>query len=203
MAGATYQLLTQDYPTLSFSLIFSYSLIDRPACLFISCKSDDHFSSMIYEIHLYVPKTGRLTFQMLDWLFKNGQRTDQPELFWPVRRLKPRRLAQHMLRLDPHLLPVQGPGNDVELHFPDETLGVVLYLHDRGVIVFFPYMSYSIYSRIVLGICYTYIRFLFDAAGFWSYDPQLNVISYADDFQTIEETALLMDKIMPRLLGSG
>ena len=50
------------------------------------------------------------------------------------------------------------------LHFPDENLGIVLYAHDRGLIIFFPYMAYSVYSRIVLGIVYTYIRFLYDAA---------------------------------------
>lgn len=155
---------------------------------------------MIYEIHLYVPKLDRLTPAMLEWLFENGQSSDKPEKYWPVRRLRPKALARHMLRLDPQLIPIQGPGNDIELHFPDERLGVVLYLHDRGVIVFFPFMAYSVYSRVVLGICYTYIRFLFDAAGFWSYDPQLDVISYADDFQSIEETAMLMDRIMPRLL---
>jgi hypothetical protein len=63
-------------------------------------------------------------------------------------------------------------------------------------------MAYSVYSRLVLGICYTYIRYLYDTVGFWSFDPQLNVISFADDYQSIEETALLMDRIMPRLLSS-
>lgn len=158
---------------------------------------------MIYEIHLYVPKGGKLTPTMLDWLFEYGQRTDQPEHHWPVRRLRPKALARLMLRLDRHLIPVKGPGNDVELHYPSEELGIVLYIHDRGLIIFFPYMSYSVYSRIVLGICYTYIRFLYDAAGFWSFDPQLNVLSYADDYQSIEETAMLMDAIMPRLLNPG
>lgn len=155
---------------------------------------------MIYEIHLYVPKTGKLTPTMLEWLFANGQSTTQPEKFWPVRKLKPKALARLMLRLDNALLALPGAGEDVELHFPDERLGIVLYAHDRGLIIFFPYMSYSIYSRIVLGICYTYIRFLYDAAGFWSYDPQLNVLSYADDYQSIEDTAMLMDRIMPKLL---
>lgn len=155
---------------------------------------------MMYEIHLYVPKGKRLTASMMEWLFENGQRGDQPETFWPVRRLKQRALARHMLKLDPTLVPVAGPGGDIELHYPDEQMGVVLYLHDRGVIVFFPYMAYSVYSRVVLGICYTYIRFLYEAAGFWSYDPQLNVLSYADDFQSIEETAMLMDQMLPRML---
>lgn len=157
---------------------------------------------MIYEIHLYVPKTGKLTASMLEWLFQNGQSQDQPEQFWPVRKIKPKVLARLMLQLDPTLIPVQGPGNDVELHFPNEQLGIVLYIHDRGVILFFPYMAYSVYSRLVLGICYTYIRYLYDRAGFWSFDPQLNVLSYADDFQSIEDTALLMDRIMPKLLSA-
>lgn len=155
---------------------------------------------MIYEIHLYVPKTGRLTTSMLEWLYQHGQSTNQPENFWPVRKIKPKALARLLLRLDRSLIAMPGPGDDVELHYPDERLGIVLYAHDRGVILFFPYMSYSVYSRIVLGICYTYIRFLYDAAGFWSYDPQLNVLSYADDYQSIEDTALLMDRIMPKLL---
>ncbi len=157
---------------------------------------------MIYEIHLYVPKTGHLTPAMLDWLFQYGQSDDQPEKFWPVRKLKPKALARALLRLDPSLKPVPGPGVDVELHYPDAELGIVLYLHERGMIVFFPYMPFGVFSRIVLGICYTYIRYLYDEAGFWSFDPQLNVLSYADDFQSIEDTALLMDKIMPRLLSS-
>jgi hypothetical protein len=157
---------------------------------------------MIYEIHLYVPKRGKLTQAMLEWLFENGQRLDQPELFWPVEKLRPKKLARLMLQLDPYLVPRPGPGNDVELHYPNEQLGIVLYVHERGVILFFPYMAYSIYSRIVLGICYTYVRYLYDTAGFWSYDPQLEVISFADDYQSIDDTALLMDKIMPRLLQS-
>ena len=70
------------------------------------------------------------------------------------------------------------------------------------MILFFPYMAYSIYSRVVLGICYTYIRFLYDVAGFWSFDPQLDLLSYADDYQALEETAVLMDMIMPRMLTS-
>jgi hypothetical protein len=158
---------------------------------------------VIYEIHLYVPKTGTLSRSMLDWLFEYGQSEDQPERFWPVRKIKPRALARLMLRLDRGLIPVKGPGDDVELHYPEKELGIVLYVHDRGVIIFFPYMSYSVYSRIVLGICYTYIRYLYDSAGFWSYDPQLDVLSYADDYRSIEETALLMDAIMPKLLASG
>lgn len=155
---------------------------------------------MMYEIHLYVPKTGRLSSTMLEWLFENGQRTDHPEAFWPVRRLEQRAMARHMLRLDPYLKAIPTAGQDVELHYPDPNMGIVLYLHDRGIIIFFPYLAYSVYSRIVLGICYTYMRYLYDVAGFWSYDPQLNVISYADDFQSLEDTALLMDRVIPRQL---
>lgn len=155
---------------------------------------------MIYEIHLYVPKTGKLTPRMLEWLFEHGQSGSQPEKFWPVRRIKPKTLARLMLRLDPELVPMQGPGNDVELHYPNSEIGIVLYIHDRGVVLFFPYMAYSVYSRLVIGIIYTYIRYLYDVAGFWSFDPQLNVLSFADDFQSIEDTAMLMDRVMPRML---
>ena len=158
---------------------------------------------MIYEIHLYIPKTGQLTPTMLEWLFEHGQGEEQPEKFWPVHKLKPHAVARMMLRLDPTLQAMRGPGQDVELHHPMEQLGVVLYVHDRGVILFFPYMSYSVYSRLVLGICYTYIRYMYDSAGFWSYDPQLDIISYADDYQSLEDTALLMDAIMPKLLSTG
>ena len=157
---------------------------------------------MIYEIHLYVPKAGELTPKMLDWLFENGSSTDQPEKYWPVRRIKPHTLARKMLQLDSSLVPVQGPGVDVELHYPNAEIGIVLYIHDRGVIIFFPYMAYGIYSRVILGICYTYIRALYEVAGFWSFDPQLNIISFADDYQALEETALLMDQVMPKLLSS-
>lgn len=155
----------------------------------------------MYEIHLYVPKTKRLTANMLEWLMANGQDKHQPEAYWPVRRIKPRALARHILKLDPYLQPLPGPGEDVELHYPNPEMGIVLYVHDRGVILFFPYLAYSVYSRVVLGICYTYIRYLYDAAGFWSYDPQLNIISFADDFQSLEDTAFLMDQMLPRLLS--
>ncbi len=155
---------------------------------------------MIYEIHLYVPKLKKLNPKMLAWLFENGQSDNQPEKFWPVHRIRPKALARHLLRFDKQLKPVPGPGNDVELHYPNEEMGIVLYVHDRGVILFFPYMAFSLYSRVVLGICYTYISFLYDLVGFWSYDPQLDVISYGDDFQSIEETAILMERILPRQL---
>jgi hypothetical protein len=158
---------------------------------------------MNYEIHLYVPKTGKMTQSMMEWLFENGQEQEQPENFWPVRKLKPKTLARYMLRLDPTLKAIEGPGGDIELHYPDPNIGIVLYIHDRGIILFFPYMSYSIYSRIILGISYTYIRYLYDKVGFWSFDPQLDVISYADDFQSMEDTAMLMDAVMPKLLGEG
>ena len=157
----------------------------------------------MYEIHLYVPKGEKLTPAMLEWLYQYGQSTDQPERFWPVYRIKTHALARRMLHLDPSLVPVQGPGEDVELHYPNSELGIVLYLHDRGVVIFFPYMAYSVYSRVVLGICYTYIRFLYEIAGFWTFDPQLNVLSFADDYQSMEDTALLMDRIMPRMLQGG
>lgn len=156
---------------------------------------------MIYEIHLYAPKRNQLSPNALEWLFEHGQSSDQPEKHWPVHKIRQRVMARLLLRLDPSLIPVQGPGDDVELHYPDERLGVVLYVHERGVIVFFPYMAYSVYSRIVLGIIYTYIRFLYDTLGFWSYDPQLDLISYADDYQSLEETAVMMDEIMPKLLS--
>jgi len=156
----------------------------------------------IYEIHLYIPKRPKLTRTMLEWLFEHGQSTDQPESFWPVYRIKPKVLARYMMRLDPELRPVQGPDGDVELHYPNTTMGIVLYIHDRGIIIFFPYMAYSVYSRVVIGILYTYIRYLYDVAGFWSFDPQLDVISYADDYQSIEETAILMERVMPKQLQS-
>ena len=158
---------------------------------------------MIYEIHLYIPKGERLTPLMLEWLYEHGQESGQPEPFWPVYRIKPHAMARQMLKLDPLLVPVQGPGQDVELHYPNNAMGIVLYVHERGVIIFFPYAAYGVYSRVVLGICYTYIRYLYDVAGFWSYDPQLDVLSFADDFQSIEETARLMDAIMPKMLSGG
>ena len=154
---------------------------------------------MIYEIHLYVPKTGGLTPKMMEWLYQYGL-SEQPEAHWPVRKVKPMLLAKLLLEFDPNLKPVQGPGVDVELHYPDERLGLLLYVHERGVIIFFPYMAYNVLSKIVVGIAYTYISFLYQAAGFWSYDPQLNVLSYADDFQSMDEAVRLMDEAMPKML---
>lgn len=156
---------------------------------------------MIYEIHLYAPKTGKLTPAMLDWLFQNGQRTDVPEKHWPVRMIRPKAMARLLLRFDKTLRPVQGPGGDVELHYRDANLDLIMYAHDRGLILFFPYTAYNPLTRVVLGICYVYIRYLYDAANFWSYDPQLDVISYADDFQSIDDTVRLMDKLAPKLLS--
>lgn len=157
---------------------------------------------MIYEIHLYVPKTGELTPAMLEWLFAHGQQTGHPEAHWPVRKIKTHALARRLLRLDQTLVPVQGPDNDVELHYPNVELGIVMYIHERGVILFFPYMAYGVYSRVVLGICYTYIRYLYDIAGFWSFDPQLNLLSFGDDYAALEHTAVLMDRVMPKMLSS-
>jgi hypothetical protein len=158
---------------------------------------------VIYEIHLYVPKRGQLTPAALEWLFSNGQRTDAPEVLWPVYKLRPRALARLLIRFDPALIPVPSAGADVELHYPDERLGIVAYTHDRGVILFFPFMVYGVYSRVVLGIVYTYIRYLYDTLGFWSYDPQLDLISFADDYLTLEEIALRMDTVIPKQLSSG
>ncbi len=157
---------------------------------------------MIYEIHLYVPKTGELTPAMLEWLFANGQQTGHPEAYWPVRKIRPHALARRLLRLDPTLVPVQGPDEDIELHYPNVELGIVMYIHERGVILFFPYMAYGVYSRVVLGICYTYIRYLYEIAGFWSFDPQLNRLSFGGDYGELERTAVLMDRVMPKMLSS-
>jgi hypothetical protein len=153
----------------------------------------------MYEIHLYVPKTGRLTPAMLEWLYEHGQDAHQPEGYWPVRKLKPKALARLLLKLDPSLIPEQGEGDTIELRYPHESLNISLYIHDRGMIILFPYAG-SMLARIILGICYVYIRFMYDTVGFWSYDPQLKIISYADDYQSIEETAQLMDALMPKLL---
>ncbi|MFN8448944.1 MAG: hypothetical protein U0521_10205 [Anaerolineae bacterium] len=156
---------------------------------------------MDYVIHLVAPKTGQLTPRMLEWLFQNAADPTQPELFFPVRRINPKALARVLLRLDPSLLPEPGENGEVILNYPLQELGIRLTIHARGLIVEFPYMGGTL-ARIVLGICYTYIRFLYDQAGFWSYDPQLNVISFADDYQSIDETADLMEQLLPKLLNS-
>lgn len=156
---------------------------------------------MNYAIHLYVPKAGRLTPKMVEWLYEHGNDFHQPELYWPVRKLKPRVLALLLLKLDPNLIPEQGEDGVIHMHYPMQELGIILNLHERGVILTFPYMG-SMLAQIVLRIVYTYIRYLYDEAKFWSYDPQLNIISYADDFQSIDETAELMEALMPKLLNS-
>ncbi|MFZ4827119.1 MAG: hypothetical protein ACOYLB_07170 [Phototrophicaceae bacterium] len=158
---------------------------------------------MIYEIHLFVPKREKLTPTAVRWLFENGTDPTHPEPFWPVYKLRPKALARLLLRFDPQLIPIQGVGNDVELHYPDQRLGIILYTHDRGVIFFFPYMSYSQYSRIVLGICYTYIHYLEKMLGMWAYDPQLEVITSESEYRSLEVVALMMDRILPQHLSSG
>ncbi len=155
---------------------------------------------MIYEIHLYSPKAGKLTPAMLEWLYQHGQSDDQPEPFWPVNQINPKALARLLLKLDSNLIPQPGPAGDVELHYSQKELNIILYIHNRGVILFFPYMPYGAFARITVGICYTYIRYLYDTLGFWSYDPQLDILSYADDFQSMDDTIRLMDKVMSRYL---
>lgn len=154
---------------------------------------------MDYSIHLYVPKTGTLTPLMMEWLYQHGQDLSQPEAYIPVRKINPLALARVLLQFDPSLKAYQVDEN-VELVYPMEQIGLRLYLHPRGLIFQFPFMGGGL-ARITLGICYTYIRFLYENGGFWSYDPHLNVISYADDFQNIEETAALMESLLPKLLG--
>jgi hypothetical protein len=138
---------------------------------------------------------------MLEWLFKHANDPAQPESFFPVRKINPKALARVLIRLDPSLIPEQGENGSVILNYPMPELGIRLFIHSRGLMLEFPYMG-GMLARIVLGICYTYVRFLYDQAGFWSYDPQLNVISYADDYQSIDETADLMEQLLPRLLNS-
>lgn len=154
----------------------------------------------MYELHLYVPKTDRLTPAMLAWLYEHGQSSDQPERFWPVRQINPKALARQLLRFDDKLIPEPLEGGDVLLRYPHDQLDISLYCHERGLIVLFPYVG-GVLARVVLGICYVYITFLYHSNGFWSYDPQLRILSYADDYQSIEETARMMDELMPRLLN--
>ncbi len=156
---------------------------------------------MDYTIHLVAPKTGKLTPAMLEWLFKHAADPTQPEAYFPVRKINPKALARVLLKLDPSLIPAQGDSGGIMLSYPMPELGIHLLIHKRGLMVQFPYMGGTL-ARIVLGICYTYIRFLYDQAGFWSYDPQLNLISYADDYQSIDETADLMEELLPKLLNS-
>jgi len=154
---------------------------------------------MDYTIHLVAPKTGKLTPSMLEWLFKHGGEPNHPEMYYPVRKLNPKALARVMLALDPTLIPEEADGY-VVLNYPMPELGVRMYVHPRGIMIMFPYMG-GMLAHIVLHICYIYIRFLYDHAGFWSFDPQLNVISYADDYQSIDETAALMEELLPKLLN--
>lgn len=156
---------------------------------------------MLYEIHLYVPKTGKLTPSMLSWLYQYGQSDDQPERFWPVRRINQKALALLLLRLDNTLIVEAGEGEDVIVRYPNDNIAITMYCHNRGLVLTFPYVG-GVLARVVLGICYVYITYLYQANGFWSYDPQLRVLSYADDYQSIEETAQLMDELLPRLLNS-
>ncbi len=154
---------------------------------------------MDYVIHLVAPKTGELTPKMVEWLFQHSGNPLVPEEHFPVRKIKPKSLARILLKLDPSLIPEQLEGG-IGLNYPMPELGMRLLIHERGVRLEFPYMG-GMLARIVLGIGYTYIRFLYDRAGFWSYDPQLNVISYADDYQSIDETADLMEQLLPKLLN--
>ncbi len=155
---------------------------------------------MDYTIHLVAPKAGYLSPAMIEWLFQHAADSRQPEMYFPVRRINPKALARVLLRLDPSLIPEQGDDGSVILTYPVTELELRLLIHKRGLVLMFPYMGGTL-ARIVLGINYTYIRFLYDQAGFWSYDPQLNLISYADDYQSIDETAELMEQLLPRLLS--
>lgn len=156
---------------------------------------------MDYAIHLYVPKTGQLTPSMIEWLYQHGNDPDAPEMYYPVRKVDPRTLARVIWQFDKTLDPRAGAvEGDVELVYPVEAVNLRLYCHSRGCIVLFPYMGGAL-ARITLGIAYTYIRFLYEGGGFWSFDPQLNVISYADDFHSLDEAAALMDELLPKLLN--
>jgi hypothetical protein len=154
---------------------------------------------LLYQIHLYVPKTGKLTPSMIDWLYQHGTSTDQPEVFWPVRKLRTAQVARIILNFDPTLLPEPGADGDVTLHYPLAEVGLRLYIHTRGVIVLFPFTG-GMLARVILGIAYTYIRFLSEQGGFWSFDPQLNTLLFTDDLRTLDETAELMESVLPKLL---
>ncbi len=136
---------------------------------------------------------------MVGWLYTHSRDTQQPEAYWPVRQIRPKLLARVLLQLDPSLRPNLGDDGVVELRYPHPEIDLTLRIHDRGVILLFPFAG-SLLARIILGIAYTYIRYLYEQGGFWSYDPQIRVLSYADDFHSIEETARLMDDLLPRLL---
>jgi hypothetical protein len=155
---------------------------------------------MNYTIHLIAPKTGRLTPSMLQWLIEHGADETQPEFFNPVRKVNPKALARVLLKLDPTLIPEQDEYGNVVLIYPKEELGIRIHIHNRGVVIAFPFMG-GMLAHIVLHICYIYIRYLYDQAGFWSFDPHLNLISYADDYQSIDETLELMEALLPKLLN--
>ena len=154
---------------------------------------------MHYLLHLVAPKGGRLTPKMVDWLMANSGDPNQPEAFVPVRKLKVKALARALLHFDPTLLPEQGPDGSVLLRYPAAELGLALLIHERGVIVRFPWMG-SLLAQIVLRIAQTYIVFMYQRAGFWSYDPQLKLIAHAGDFETIDEQVRLMEAWLPKLL---
>lgn len=156
---------------------------------------------MHYLIHLVVPKGPHLTPRMVEWLSVHGGDAAQPEAWIPVRRLKIKPLARALLRFDPMLLPEQGADGSVLLRYPAPELDLALLIHERGVIVRFPWMG-SLLAQIILRICHAYIQFLYQRAGFWSYDPQINLISCAGDFETIDEIVALMEEWMPRLLNA-
>ena len=155
---------------------------------------------MHYLIHLVAPKGARLTPKMVEWLTAHSGDPLQPEAFIPVRKLRVKALARALLHFDPTLIPEQGPDGAVLLRYPAPELDLALLIHERGVIVRFPWMG-SLLAQIVLRICHTYIQFLYQRAGFWSFDPQLNLISYAGDFETIDEQVRLMEAWLPRMLG--
>jgi hypothetical protein len=156
---------------------------------------------MHYLIHLVAPKGEQLTPKMVEWLAQHGGDPLQPEAYIPVRKLKIKPLARALLRFDPTLIPEQGDDGAVLLRYPAPELDLALLIHERGVIVRFPWMG-SLLAQIVLRICHTYIQFLYQRAGFWSYDPQLNLISYAGDFETVDEIAALMELWLPKLLDA-
>jgi hypothetical protein len=153
-----------------------------------------------YAIYLYAPKFRRLTPKMVEWLIAHGADSTQPEVFHPVRRVNPHALASLLLAFDGTLQPMTDEYGAVVLMYPAAELNLRLIVHERGVVIAFPFMG-ALLAQIVLRITYTYICFLYERAGFWSYDPQINVISCADDFLSIEEAAQLMEAWLPHLLN--
>jgi hypothetical protein len=151
-----------------------------------------------YHIHLFAPKRERLTPKMIEWLFQFGGDPMQPEAYFPVRRIVPLALARMLVTFDPKLIP-EPAENGVILRYPAPELGLAMLIHERGVVIAFPYMG-SLLAQIVLRITHVYIRILYEQANFWSYDPQLNLISHAGDFATIDEQVQLMESWLPKLL---